>query len=225
MLKKRVRVPRAHAPSAANAPPRPSDQRATIVLRVPQRVGDPPMAIVQPVQHAPTVSAPPPVSVPRARSMTVPHRGIVPLAVSALSANVPHMETVRHGVKDLTASAHRAPVVLTQTVLAQTASVLTGPALIAHPPTAQADTSVPLVSALVVRRVRSMIAPANQSVLRAPVSPPLFTMRLPLFRSLLIQQKAWSLVTWALAHASWMPFASLEPQRRLPCRLQLSPWH
>jgi hypothetical protein len=150
--------------------------------------------------------------------MTVPHRGIAPLAVSALSANVPHMETVRHGVKDLTASAHRAPVVLTQTALAQTASVLigpaligpvlVGPALIGPPRTARVDTSVPLVSAPVVRRVRSMIAPANQSVLRAPVSPPLFTMRLPQFRSLLIQQKAWSLVTWALAHALLMPFVS-----------------
>jgi hypothetical protein len=145
--------------------------------------------------------------------MTVPHRGIAPLVVSALTANVPHMETVRHGVKDLTASAHRAPVVLTQTALAQTASVLigpvlVGPALIGPPRTARVDTSVPLVSAPVVRRVRSMIAPANQSVLRAPVSPPLFTMRLPQFRSLLIQQKAWSLVTWALAHALLMPFVS-----------------
>jgi hypothetical protein len=100
--------------------------------------------------------------------MTVPHRGIVPLAVSALSANVPHMETVRHGVKDLTASAHRAPVVLTQTVLAQTASVLTGPALIAHPPTAQADTSVPLVSDLVAQLGLLMTAPVTPSALRAP---------------------------------------------------------
>jgi hypothetical protein len=182
MLKKRVPVPRAHAQTAANAPPPPSAQRATIVHRVQQPVVDPPMAIVQRVQHAPTASVPPPANAPRARSMTVPQLVIALLAASALTANVPPMATVLRVVKDLTASAHRAPVVLTQIALVQTASVLTGPVLIARPLTAQVVTTVPLVSVPVVRRARSMTAPATANVLRAPWSRTSFTTRLPPFR-------------------------------------------
>ena len=225
MLKKRARVPRAHAQTVANAPPPPNALRATIVHRVPQPVVDQPMAIVQRAQHAPTASVRPPASAPPAHSMTVRQPGIALLAASALTANVPHMVTVLRVVKDLTASAHRAPVVLTQTALVQTALDLTGQLLTGRVPTAQVVTSVPLASAPVVRRARSMTAPATANVPRAPWSRTSFTMRLPLFRSLLIQQRAWSLATWVLVRALLIRSRNWVPQRRLRCRLQPSPWH
>ena len=164
MLKKRDHVPRAHALTVVNAPLRPSALRATIALRVQRPVVDPPMGTVQPVQHAPTVSVPPPVSVPRARSMTVPLPQSDPLVVSA---NVPPMATVRHVVNGLTASAHRAPVVLSPIAPVQTALGRTGQLPIVHPRTAEVVTSVPLESDPVVRRARSMTVPATASVLRA----------------------------------------------------------
>ena len=178
MLKKRVPVPRVHAPTAANAPPHPSALRATIVHRVQRPVVALPTEIVQPVQHAPTVSVPPPASALRARSMTVPQLGIVLPAVSVLTANVLPMETVQPVQHAPTvsvpppASVHRAPVVLIQTDLAQTAHVqtaspLTGQLPIVHPRTAEVVTSVPLESDPVVRRARSMTVPATASVLRA----------------------------------------------------------
>lgn len=167
MLKKRVPVPRAHAPTAVSARPRPSDLRAMIVRRVPLPVAAPPMETVQPVQHAPTVSVPPPASAPRARTMTAPLPQSDPLAVSALTANVPLMATVRHVVNGLTASAHRVPAGLIPIALVQTASDLTGPLPIVHPLTAEVVTSVPLASDPVVPRARLMTAPATAIVLRA----------------------------------------------------------
>ena len=164
MRRKRARVPRAHGLTAANAPLRPSALRATIAPRVQRPVVDPPMGTVQPVQRAPTVSVPPPVSVPRARSMTVPLPQSDPLVVSA---NVPPMATVRHAVNGLTASAHRAPVVLIPIALVQTALGRTGQLLIAHPRTAEGVMSVPRVSDPVARHARSMTAPATPSDLRA----------------------------------------------------------
>ena len=145
MLKKRAPVPRAHAPTAANAHPPRSALRATIVHRVQRPVDAPPMATGQPVPHAPTVSVPPP------------------------------------------ASAHRAPVVLIQTDLAQTALgqtalPLTGQLSIAHFRTAEVVTNVPLESDPVVRRARSMTVPALASVLRARLFRTSFTTRLLPFK-------------------------------------------
>lgn len=156
MRKRLVPVPRAHVQTAVSA------LRATIAPRV-QRLGvDPPMAIVRPVLHAPSVSVPLPASAPRVHSMTAVRPQSDPLVVSALTANVRHMATVWHVVNVLTASVHRAPVVPNQIALVPTALPLTGRAL-----TALVVTSVPLVSDPVVRHARSMIAPATASVLRA----------------------------------------------------------
>jgi len=193
MLKKRVHVPRAHAPTAANAPPPRSALRATIVHRVQRPVDVLPMATVQPVQHALTVSVPPPASAPRARSMTVPQRGIALPVVSVPTANVLPMaiaQPVQHAPTvnvPPPASAHRAPVVLIQTDLAQTDLVQTalpptGQLSIAHPRTAEVVTSAPLESDPVVRRARSMTVPALASVLRARLFRTSFTTRLLPFR-------------------------------------------
>ena len=193
MLKKRAPVPRAHAPTAANAHPPRSALRATIVHRVQRPVDAPPMATGQPVQHAPTVSVPPAASALRARSMTVPQRGIALPVVSVPTANVLPMATVQPVQHAPTvsvpppASAHRAPVVLIQTDLAhtalgQTALPLTGQLSIAHLRTAEVVTSVPLESDPVVRRARSMTVPALASVLRARLFRTSFTTRLLPFK-------------------------------------------
>jgi hypothetical protein len=100
--------------------------------------------------------------------MTVPQLVIALLAASALTANVLPMATVLRVVKDSTASAHRAPVVLTQIALVQTALPLTGQPLTGRALTAQVVTTVPRVSVPVVRRARSMTAPATANALRAP---------------------------------------------------------
>lgn len=169
MQKKRALAPRAHAPSGASALLRQSVQRATTVLRVPRRVAAPPTAIVQPVPHARTVSAPLPASVPRALTTTVPHQRTARHVGSALIANAPLMATALPGVNASTVSA---PPGLSQIGHVRTAPVRT----VSHPSvralnapvlTALDVTSVPLVSDPVVRHARLMTAPATVSVRRA----------------------------------------------------------
>jgi hypothetical protein len=179
MPKKRVPVPRAHDPTVLNGPLRLTVQPGTTVLRVPPRVAAPPTESVLHAQHAPILIVRPAASVPRVRSMTV-----------RPPANDPLMVTARLVANDLTGSAPLAPLAPIQTALVQTGLALTGPAPIARELTARVVTSGPLVSDLVAQLGLLMTAPVTPSALRAPQCRTSFTMRLPLFRSLLIQQRA-----------------------------------
>ncbi len=171
MLKKRVRVPRAHAPTVAIDPRRPIAQPGTTVPRAPHT------ASVQPARHGPTLTDPPAASAHRAPttigpSTTVQPPVTVPLVVSALIANDPPMVTVPLVAKDLTGSAHRVQLDLIQrgpiqTALDPTVRVPIALVLSAHQPIAPLATSVPLVSDLVAQLVHLMTAPVTLSAPRA----------------------------------------------------------